>query len=430
MKKLFSILALLCIGTLSMLAQGQPFKVTTINGGTFADGTEWYFVKFGNQYMYTSGSSIKFSSDISTDNIDTYQWTFVGDAKKFHIYNKKEGTQGCVGFPGTTFPASGFSEAKMTAKGNTLYYKYGKGVYAKDFLIVQYLTNHNGELNFIAVDPNANSNFEVESATEKIAKIEKEEADLKALMEKIEKEVEEKKRAEAEAAKQKAEADQKAAAERAKYKPNRASLMKRTLAAQTAPQYLDSEFAVRHPVNIMTDGGANRTELQSGSYVDVVVKKCPEYGQLIIFDVHYIDADGAHDVTFSWSGADTHLMFSGIIYQPVRGGIRYPKDSGSYLAYVDGKWVLQFQACNWMIGAGLAEGMTTHEVINAFGSDTPGRLTNAKKVGSYTKYSFESYAMEKQYHLNGDYHYNATTRSYLDLYFDANGHLNRWITNF
>lgn len=438
MKKNFLILALLCVGTLAMLAQGQPFKITTISQGAFAEGTEWYFVKLGGQYMYTSGSNVKFSSSVPADaNLDTYQWAFVGDAKKFHIYNKKEGTQGSVGFPGTTFPANGYSDAQMTAKGNNLYYKYGKGVYAKDFLIVQYLTNNRGALNFIAVNPDSNSGFEVESTAEKLAKLEEEarakaeeEAKDRAAKEAYEKQLAEKQQAAAAAQKAAQEAEQKAAAERSKHKPNRASLMKRTLGAQAAPVYLDREFAVRHPVNIMTDGGANRTELQSGSYVDVIVKKCPEYGQLIIFDVHYIDAEGAHDLTFSWSGADTHLMFSGIIYQPVRGNLRYPKDSGSALCYVEGKWVLILRACNWMIGAGLAEGMTTHEVINAFGKDTPGRLTNAKKVGAFTKYSFESYAMEKQYHLNGDYHYNATTRSYLDLYFDANGRLNRWITNF
>lgn len=442
MKKIFLILALLCVGTLAMLAQGQPFKITTISQGAFAEGTEWYFVKLGGQYMYTSGSNIKFSSSVPADaNLDTYQWAFAGDAKKFHIYNKKEGTQGSVGFPGTTFPANGFSNAQMTAKGNNLYYKYGKGVYAKDFLIVQYLTNNRGALNFIAVNPDSNSGFEVESSAEKLAELEEEarareekEAKERAAKEAYEKELAERKAAEAAAkkAEQEAEqeAEQKAAAERAKHKPNRANLMKRTLAAQTEPVYLDRDFAVRHPVNILTDGGANRTELKSGSYVDVIVKKCPEYGQLIIFDVHIIDEERAFDLSFSWSGADTHLMFSGILYQPVRGNLRYPKDSGSYLAYVDGKWVLKFGACNWMIGAGLAEGMTTHEVINAFGKDTPGRLTNAKKVGAFTKYSLESYAMQKQYHLNGDYHYNAGTKSYLDLYFDANGRLNRWITNF
>lgn len=216
---------------------------------------------------------------------------------------------------------------------------------------------------------------------------------------------------------------------------NRASLMKTKLGPQTQPEYLDKEFAVRHPVNIMWDGGSNKTVLEEGSYVDVVAKKLPQWGMLIIFNVHYIDAEGPHDVTFSWSGADTHLMFSGVIYQPVRGGIRYPKDSGSYLAYLEdeGTWVLQLSQCKWMIGAGLKEGMTKEEVLNAFGdaaAEQPATITNPTKVGNLTKYSFQSYAMEKEYHLDGNHHYNGGLHNWLDLYFNAQGKLDRWITNW
>lgn len=216
------------------------------------------------------------------------------------------------------------------------------------------------------------------------------------------------------------------------YTVDRASLMKTKIGPKKNPVFIDQDFAVRHPINILTDGGSNKTELQAGSYVDVVVKKCPKWGNCVIFNIHYIDDDGPNDLTFSWSGHDTHLMDFGLGYSPVRGYIYNPRSSNTSLVYVDDNdtWVLILGKCDWMIGAGLKEGMTKAQVSKELSGDTPGNFTGGTKYGALTHYSFNSYAMEKQYHLNGDYHYNAGTKSYLDLYFRADGKLDRWCTNF
>lgn len=201
-----------------------------------------------------------------------------------------------------------------------------------------------------------------------------------------------------------------------------------------SPEFINKEFSVRHPINIVTDGGSNNSVVEAGSYVDVKLKKCPKGGNCIIFNIHFVEDGQAYDLTFSWSGANTNLMDLGLGYIPVRGSLMNPKGSGTSLIYVpeQNKWVLTLgRNCNWIVGAGLKEGMTRQQVSKELsGSSTPGRFTEGTQCGNLTLYGFKSYAMERQYHINGDYHYNATTKNYLDLYFDANGKLDRWCTNF
>lgn len=201
-----------------------------------------------------------------------------------------------------------------------------------------------------------------------------------------------------------------------------------------SPEFINKEFSVRHPINIVTDGGSNNSVVEAGSYVDVKLKKCPKGGNCIIFNIHFVEDGQAYDLTFSWSGVNTNLMDFGLGYMPVRGSQMNPKGSGTSLIYVpeQNKWVLTLgRNCNWIVGAGLKEGMTRQQVSKELsGSSTPGRFTEGTQCGNLTLYGFKSYAMERQYHINGDYHYNATTKNYLDLYFDANGKLDRWCTNF
>lgn len=201
-----------------------------------------------------------------------------------------------------------------------------------------------------------------------------------------------------------------------------------------SPEFINKEFSVRHPINVVTDAGSNTSVVEAGSYVDVKLKKCPKGGNCIIFNIHFVEDGQAYDLTFSWSGANTNLMDFGLGYMPVRGSQMNPKGSGTSLVYVpeQNKWVLTLgRNCNWIVGAGLKEGMTRQQVSKELsGSSTPGRFTEGTQCGNLTLYGFKSYAMERQYHINGDYHYNATTKNYLDLYFDANGKLDRWCTNF
>lgn len=213
----------------------------------------------------------------------------------------------------------------------------------------------------------------------------------------------------------------------------RAANMKTKIGPKKSAVYIDRDFCVRHPINVMSDGGSNSNRVEAGSYVDVVVKKCPKGGNCIIFNIHFVEDGSGYDLTFSWSGADTHLYDFGVGYIPVRGSLMNPRSSGTSLTYVSDRdqWVLTLgRNCNWMIGAGLKEGMTREEVNKGIAGQVPGTYTNGTQCGNLTLYGFKSYALEKQYHINGDYHYNATTKNYLDLYFDANGKLDRWCTNF
>lgn len=147
MKKLFAVLVLCCTGVLAAMAADLPFKTTTISGGQFAAGTEWYVIQLGDYYLYVDNGAVKCASSADEDD-DAYLWCFVGTGKKFHLYNKKKGTSGALGHQGT-FEANTSNSCTFTSSGNSLYYKEGRGIYAKDLIFLQYLTTDGGTLRFL-----------------------------------------------------------------------------------------------------------------------------------------------------------------------------------------------------------------------------------------------------------------------------------------
>ncbi len=139
MKRLTTILVLLCTFVLTAVADELPYKTTTIKGGKFADDTEWYCIKIGSYYLMC-GERNNLALARETDfNDDAYLWCFEGNSKKFHLYNKKKGADAALGHEGIFEPGQEAYSCTFTSKGSTFYYNKSKGIYIKNFLIQEYL---------------------------------------------------------------------------------------------------------------------------------------------------------------------------------------------------------------------------------------------------------------------------------------------------
>lgn len=183
MKRLLSILILLCTGVLTALAADLPFKTTSISGGQFAVGTEWYAIQLGDYYLYYDNGQIK-CSETADVNDDAYFWCFEGNNKKFHIYNKKKGTSGALGHEGI-FEANTTNSCTFTSSGNYMYYKEGRGIYAKDFLFQQYLTTANGRLVFLM-----DAQYGTRPTIKSLSEIQKQKEEQRAAAERVAREIE------------------------------------------------------------------------------------------------------------------------------------------------------------------------------------------------------------------------------------------------
>lgn len=196
-----------------------------------------------------------------------------------------------------------------------------------------------------------------------------------------------------------------------KYKPNRSSLMRRSIGSDQ--QLIKEEFAVRHPLNILKKG-KNSSLVNDNSYIDVVVKKMPDFdGILIIYDVHtdFLNA------TFSWAGNSDRvgLMKMKSAYMPAIALNDY------YFGYVltnvsvgdKNVFALDIENENYM-GTGISEGMSFEEVRSVL-KDLPGKFSGGQKVGRYTKYTF--FCLDA---FSGYY------PPYFYFYFDSRNRLDRW----
>lgn len=134
MKRLSTFIVLLYTLVLSAMADGLPFKTTTIVNGEFADDTEWYLLRADDKWYVMYEDYITAWNQFYPNN-SAYWWCFVRNGETIKIYNKKAG-------PSKAMTQGGFSTEKngyvvwLSSKGNDFTYSEENGLCIKKNRVV------------------------------------------------------------------------------------------------------------------------------------------------------------------------------------------------------------------------------------------------------------------------------------------------------
>ena len=129
MRKTFTttmlVLTLCLMQSVQLFAAESPFNTTTVENGTFAQGTIWYTLQIGNNgyVLHNNGSASYIALDdvISDATDDAQLWAFSGDnTNGYRLYNKETGANKVLAAPTTMQGQTGANSYPILVDANSV----------------------------------------------------------------------------------------------------------------------------------------------------------------------------------------------------------------------------------------------------------------------------------------------------------------------